>query len=76
MRAKIRQHLQEADESYEHHLRFATRYSATCFKAGFMALLHGIVPSLFQKDASETIEALANRSRKSAVPTASQSAQE
>lgn len=58
-------HLASVNESYLQHQRVAFRYGADCFKAGFMAFVHGIVPGLFQTGASDLVGKLAT-GRKSA----------
>lgn len=63
MLRKSRQHLIDTQESYFQHQRFALRYAVSCFSAGFMALIHGLIPAFFQTSASEKVGELANRSR-------------
>jgi hypothetical protein len=58
-----RKHLQEAREDYFHHQHFALRYSLTCFHAGIMALIHGLVPAWFERSASQKITELVSRPR-------------
>lgn len=58
-----KQHLQDNHEGYFQHQRFALRYALACFSAGFMALLHGLIPACYPTKASDTIKALASRKR-------------
>ncbi|MDG1286072.1 MAG: DUF6356 family protein [Rickettsiales bacterium] len=60
---KSRQHLTDTGEAYFHHQRFALRYGLSCFAAGIMALIHGLIPAFFQTTASEKVTELANRKR-------------
>ena len=57
------QHLTDNHEHYFQHQRFAWRYARSCFTAGFMALIHGMIPALFQTAASKKVNELANRPR-------------
>lgn len=56
-------HLASVNESYFQHQRFAFRYGLTCMAAGFMALVHGLVPAWFETRASETVQDLAGLKR-------------
>ncbi len=60
---KSRQHLIDTEELYFQHQRFALRYAFSCFTAGLMALVHGLIPAFFQTAASEKVQELANRKR-------------
>lgn len=60
---RSQQHLAETGERYFQHQRFALHYAMSCFKAGMMAMAHGIIPALFQTAASEKVQEIANRSR-------------
>lgn len=48
-------HPQSVDESYFEHMAFAGRFSMTLFAAGMAALVHAIIPCLFEKTASRLI---------------------
>ena len=48
-------HPRSVDESYLQHARFAARFSLRLFAAGFAALVHAIIPCLFEKTASRII---------------------
>lgn len=65
MLQESRDHLASAGESYTEHCRFALRYAAGCFQAGFMALIHAFVPAMFMTGASQKIKDLAGRRRPS-----------
>jgi Family of unknown function (DUF6356) len=51
-------HPASVDETYFQHMRFAARYSAMLFAAGAAALIHALVPCLFEKTASNRIRKL------------------
>lgn len=59
MLKRSRQHLRDAGESYFEHQAVAFRYSMRCFAAGFMALVHAVVPGLCITSASELVKKLA-----------------
>ena len=63
MLAQSRKHLAAIHETYFQHQRFAFKYGLTCMKAGFMALIHGLVPAWFESKASETVKHLAGIER-------------
>ena len=48
-------HPASVDESYGEHLRFAAGFSAKLFAAGGAALIHALIPCLFEKTASGII---------------------
>jgi len=54
-------HPAKVGESYCQHMRFAAKYSATLFAAGFAALVHAVIPPLFEKTASGLIRTLYHR---------------
>ena len=56
-------HPRSVNESYFEHLTFAFRFSATLFAAGSAALVHAIVPCLFEKTASQIVAGLYERTR-------------
>ena len=51
-------HPASVDETYFQHMRFAARFSAVLFAAGAAALIHALVPCLFEKTASNRIRKL------------------
>ncbi|MEM9970375.1 MAG: DUF6356 family protein [Pseudomonadota bacterium] len=48
-------HPASVDETYFEHMRFAASFSAKLFIAGGAALVHAIIPCLFEKTASGII---------------------
>lgn len=48
-------HPHSVDETYFEHLIFAGRFSLTLFAAGMAALIHAILPFMFEKTASRLI---------------------
>ena len=48
-------HPASVDETYGEHARFAAGFSLKLFAAGFAALIHAIIPCLFEKTASNLI---------------------
>lgn len=55
---KCKSHLHSVDESYARHFCFAFKYSLGCFQAGFMVLIHALIPSLFEHSATKKIKSL------------------
>jgi hypothetical protein len=51
-------HPSSVDESYAEHARFAAGFSLKLFGAAFAALVHAVIPGLFEKTASRTIAEL------------------
>ncbi len=49
-------HPRGVDETYFQHLVFAGRFALLLFGAGLAALVHALVPCLFEKTASRLIE--------------------
>lgn len=54
-------HPHSVDESYAEHFRFALRFSGLLFAAAGAALVHALVPCLFEKTASGIIRKLHTR---------------
>jgi len=50
------QHPQSVDETYFQHMRFAGWFAAQLLCAGLAALVHAIIPCLFEKTASRMIQ--------------------
>lgn len=48
-------HPQSVDETYFQHLRFASWFAARLLIAGGAALVHALIPCLFEKTASRMI---------------------
>jgi hypothetical protein len=55
---RSRAHLEDVDESYGAHQRFAFGVGWTMVKAGFACILHGLVPALFPTTGSDAIRRL------------------
>ena len=55
---KSKEHLNSVNESYFEHMNIATNVSLKMLSGGLMALIHGIVPGIFQTDASNKIKEL------------------
>ncbi|MDA7425632.1 DUF6356 family protein [Thalassococcus lentus] len=49
-------HPQSVDETYFEHMRFAGWFAARLLAAGFAALIHAVIPCLFEKTASRMIQ--------------------
>jgi hypothetical protein len=56
--ARSRAHLDEVEESYGAHQRFAFGVGWTMVRAGFACILHGLIPALFPTTGSEAIRRL------------------
>ncbi|MFY0692074.1 MAG: hypothetical protein JXR14_09170 [Paracoccaceae bacterium] len=54
-------HPGSVEETYGEHFRFALGFSALLFAAAFAALVHAILPFLFEKTASRLIAQLYER---------------
>lgn len=51
-------HPASVDESYIQHAAFAGRFSLALFAAAFAALIHAVLPFLFERTASRTVARL------------------
>lgn len=51
-------HPSSVDESYAEHARFAGAVSLKLFGAAFAALVHAVIPCMFEKTASRTVAEL------------------
>lgn len=51
-------HPAKVDESFFEHMAFAGRFSGKLFAAGGAALIHAVIPCLFEKTASKIIAEL------------------
>ncbi len=49
------EHPRSVDESYVEHAMFAGKFSLKLFAAAFAALIHAIIPAVFDKTASRMI---------------------
>ncbi|MGB3316342.1 MAG: DUF6356 family protein [Albidovulum sp.] len=54
-------HPASVDESYLEHAAFASRFSLALFGAAFAALVHALLPFMFEKTASRTVARLYTR---------------
>ena len=55
MKSLFLTHPRSVDESYGEHMAFAGRFSARLFLAAGAALVHAVLPFLFEKTASRMI---------------------
>lgn len=60
-------HPASVDETYFEHLRFAAWFSGTLLLAAGAALVHAILPFLFEKTASQIVARLYERTHKRGV---------
>lgn len=58
MISRSREHLQQADEGYWQHFRFATTFGSLAVAAGIAALVHAVIPAFCRNTASRTIRHL------------------
>ena len=61
MKSLFLTHPQSVDESYAEHMAFAGRFSAVLFLAAGAALVHAVLPFLFEKTASRIVARLYER---------------
>ncbi|THH34775.1 hypothetical protein E4Z66_17580 [Aliishimia ponticola] len=54
----FKDHPASVDETYWQHARFAFRFSMSLFGAAFAALIHALIPPLFETTASRKVHAL------------------
>ena len=55
---KSKQHLYSVNESYFKHMKVAVKVCLNMILGGLMALIHGLIPSIFQTNASNKIREL------------------
>ena len=55
------EHPNSVDETYWQHMRFAGGFSVRLFAAAFAALVHALLPFLFERTASRMIDAMHHR---------------
>ena len=55
MKTLFTAHPQSVDENYFEHMAFAGKFSGKLFLAGFCALVHAVLPFMFEKTASRMI---------------------
>ncbi|PWE34194.1 hypothetical protein DDZ14_00295 [Maritimibacter sp. 55A14] len=56
-------HPQSVNESYLQHARFALRFALSLLAAGLAALIHAVLPFLFEKTASRIVADLHARTQ-------------
>ena len=61
MKSLFLSHPQAVDETYFEHLAFASRFSATLLLAAGAALVHAMLPFMFEKTASRMVARLYER---------------
>ena len=49
---KSKEHLYSVNESYFKHMKVAVKVSLNMILTGLMALIHGLIPGIFQSNAS------------------------
>ena len=55
---KSKQHLYSVNESYFKHMKVAVKVGFNMILAGLMALIHALIPGIFQSNASNKIREL------------------
>ena len=55
---KSKQHLRSVNENYSEHMLIALKVSSNMFYGSLLALIHGLIPGLFQTSASSKIKEL------------------
>ena len=55
---KSKQHLRSVNENYFEHMLIALKVSSNMFYGCLLALIHGLIPGLFQTSASNKIKEL------------------
>ena len=55
---KSKQHLRSVNENYFEHMVIALKVSSNMFYGSLLALIHGLIPGLFQTSASSKIKEL------------------
>ena len=53
-------HPNSVDESYGQHFAFATRFGLALIGAGAAAIIHALIPCVFERTASTTVKRLYN----------------
>ena len=53
---KSQEHLNLFNESYAEHMSVAFKVGLKMITGGFMALIHGLIPAFFQRNASNGIK--------------------
>ena len=68
-------HPASVQETYLEHSRFAFGFSAQLFGAAFAALVHALVPALYEKTASTKVAELYERTRYRGAPVKKKAAE-
>ena len=55
---KSKQHLRSVNENYFEHMLIALKVSSNMFYGSLLALIHGLIPGLFQTSVSSKIKEL------------------
>ena len=55
---KSKQHLRSVNENYFEHMLITLKVSSNMFYGSLLALIHGLIPGLFQTSASSKIKEL------------------
>jgi len=57
---KSQEHLNSVNESYVEHMSLAFKVGSKMIVGGLMALVHGLIPAIFERNASNGIKELYN----------------
>ena len=57
---KSQEHLNSVNEGYAEHMSVAFKVGSKMITSGFMALIHGLIPAIFKRNASNRIKELYN----------------
>ena len=57
---KSQEHLNSVNESYAEHMSVAFKVGSKMITGGFMALIHGLIPAIFERNSSNRIKELYN----------------
>ncbi len=57
------EHPQSVDETYFEHLLFAGKFAASLLLAGLAAMVHAVIPGMFEKTASKLIAQMYERTK-------------
>ena len=57
---KSQEHLNSVNESYAEHMSVAFKVGSKMITSGFMALIHGLVHAIFERNTSNRIKELYN----------------
>ena len=57
---KSQEHLNSVYESYTEHMSVAFKVGSKMITSGFIALIHGLIPAIFERNASNRMKELYN----------------